>query len=158
MAVQDGSLRFLFKNKGLMYNRKSFKMLSALNQHCRPDLVPETFTTLLSLFNDSMGESEEIMAFRSRFDGMINNMACCKIAIPPILTIMFFLRLLHSCYEDLLKQLWSCYKSLEGASLDTIVADVCYHDKFKLMGSNKKVPVGKTPKASAAAASSVVHK
>jgi hypothetical protein len=36
-------------------------MLAALNQHCRPDLVANAFTTLLSLFNDSMGASEKIM-------------------------------------------------------------------------------------------------
>jgi hypothetical protein len=85
-----------------MYVRKGFKMLAALNHHCCPNLVSNAFTTLLLLFNDSMGKSEEIMPFRSRFDGMINYMACCKIVIPPILTVMFFLHLLHSRYKDLL--------------------------------------------------------
>ncbi len=61
MAVQDGSLCFLFENKGLMYNGKGFEMLAALNQHCCPDLVANAFTTLLLIFNDSMGASEEIM-------------------------------------------------------------------------------------------------
>ncbi len=50
-------------------------MLDALNQHCRPDFVANAFTTLLSLFNDNMGKSEEIMAFYSHFDGMVNDMA-----------------------------------------------------------------------------------
>jgi hypothetical protein len=87
-----------------MYNGKGFEMLAVLNQHCRPNLVTNAFMTLLSMFNDSMGESEESMAFRSRFDGMINDMACCKIVIPPILMVMFFFCLLYSHYNDLLEQ------------------------------------------------------
>jgi hypothetical protein len=63
VAVQDGSWHFLFENKGLMYDGKGFKMLSVLNEHCHPDSVTNTFTTLMSLFNDSMGELEEIMVF-----------------------------------------------------------------------------------------------
>jgi hypothetical protein len=31
VAVQDGSLHFLFENKGSLYDRKGFKMLAALN-------------------------------------------------------------------------------------------------------------------------------
>ncbi len=104
VAVQEGSLRFLFETKGSMYDGKGFEMLDALNQHCRPDSVANAFTTPLSLFNDNMGELEEIMAFRSRFDGMVNNMAGCKIVIPPILMVMFFLSLLHSRYNELLEQ------------------------------------------------------
>jgi hypothetical protein len=50
-------------------------MLDALNQHCRPDSVVNALTTLLSLFNDSMGVLEDIMAFCSCFDGMVNDMA-----------------------------------------------------------------------------------
>jgi hypothetical protein len=38
------------------------------------------------------------------------------------------------------------------------VADVHYHNEFKLVGSSKKVPAGKGPKAAAAAASSAVDK
>jgi hypothetical protein len=158
VAVQDGSLHFLFENKGVMYDGKGFKMLAVLNQHWRPNSVANAFTTLLLLFNDSMGTSEEIMAFRSWFDEMIKNMARCKIVIPPILMVMFFLRLLHSCYDDILKQFWLHYKSLEGASFNSVVADVHYHDKVKIMRSNKKVPASKTPKAAAAAASFAVVK
>ncbi len=85
-----------------MYDGKGFEMLDAFDQQCRPDSVPNAFTTLLSLFNDNMGESEEVMAFHSRFDGMVNDMAQCKIVIPPILMVMFFLCLLYSGYDDLL--------------------------------------------------------
>ncbi len=63
VAVQDGSLCFLFENKGSMYDGTGFEMLSVLNEHCRPDSVANAFTTLMSLINDSMGESEEIMVF-----------------------------------------------------------------------------------------------
>ncbi len=141
-----------------MYDGKGFEMLAALNQHCCPDSVVNAFTTLMLLFNDSMSESEEIMAFRSRFHGMVNDMSRCKIILPPVLMVMFFLHSLHSCYDDLLKQFCSCYKSLESASLDSILADVRYQDENKLVGSDKKLPAGKGPKAAAAATSSAVNK
>ncbi len=36
--------------------------------------------------------------------------------------------------------------------MDSIVGDVCYHDNFKLVGSdNKKSPTGKPPHAATAA-------
>jgi hypothetical protein len=75
VAVQEDSLHFLFENKGSIYDGKGFEMLDALNQHCHPDSIANAFTTLLSLFNDNMGELEDIIAFRSCFDGMVNNMA-----------------------------------------------------------------------------------
>ncbi len=154
VVVQDGSLSFLFENKRLMYDGKGFEILAALNQHCYPDLVANAFTTLLLLFNNSMGASEEIMAFCSQFDGMVNNMARCKFFLPPILIVMFFLRSLHSHYNNLNEQFCSHYKSIEGASLNLIAVDIHYHNKFKLIGSDKKLPLFKTPKAAAAAASS----
>jgi hypothetical protein len=91
LAIQDGSLKFLFENKGSMYDGKGFEMLTALNLHCCPDTVANTFSTLMSLFNDSMGNSKDILAFWSRFNGMINKMCRCKIVIPPLLMVMFFL-------------------------------------------------------------------
>jgi hypothetical protein len=152
VAVQDGSLWFLFETKGSQYDAKGFEMLSALNQHCRPDSVAIAFTMLMLLFNDSMTNSEEIMAFSLCFDGVVNDMAQCKITILLILLVMFFLWALHPWYKDLLKQFCSQYKSLESASLDSIVADVCYHDEFKLVGSDtKKSPAGKAPLAATAA-------
>jgi hypothetical protein len=152
VAVQDGSLRFLFENKGWMYDGKGFEMLSALCEHCRPNSIANTFTTLMSLFNDSMGKSEVIMVIQSRFDGMVNDMAWCKIVILPILMVMFFLCSLHPRYNDLLEQFCSRYKSLDGAFLDSIVADVRYHNEFKLVGSDKKLPPGRNPWAAAASA------
>jgi hypothetical protein len=152
VAVQDGFLHFPFENKGSMYNGKGFKMLSALNEHCHSNSITNAFTTLMSLFNDSMGKSEEIMVFLSQFNGMVNDMAQCKIVIPPILMVMFFLCSLHPCYDDLLEQFCSRYKSLDGASLDSIVADVWYHNEFKLVGLDKKLPPGRNPWAAAASA------
>jgi hypothetical protein len=72
-------------------------MLAALNQYCCPDLVANALTTtLMLLFNDNMDASEEIKAFCSWFNGMVNDMAHCKIFLPPILIVMFFLCSLHS--------------------------------------------------------------
>jgi hypothetical protein len=121
-AVQDGSLCFLFENKVSQYDGKGFEMLAALNQHCQPNSIANAFTTLIALFNDSMTNSKEIMAFCLRFDGMVNNMAPCKITIPPILLVMFFLWAMHPRYKDLLEQFSSQYKSLESASLDSKVS------------------------------------
>ncbi len=74
-----------------MYDGKGFEMLAALNLHCRPDMVANAFSTLMSLFNNSMCDSEDILAFRTQFDGMINKMCQCKIVIPPLLMVKFFL-------------------------------------------------------------------
>lgn len=92
------------------------------------------------------------MAFCSRFDGIVNDMSRCKITIPPILMVMFFLWSLHSRYDDILEKFRSRYKSLEDATLDSIVTDVCYHDEFIPIG--KRGPLPKGPKAAAAAATS----
>ncbi len=131
-------------------------MLAALNQHCRPDSVANAFMTLMSLFNDNMSKSEDIMAFQLQFNGMLNKMSHCKIFIPPMLMVMFFLHSLHSCYEPILDQFWLRYKSLETASLDSIVSDIRFHNELKVVGTDKKVLPGKGPKAAAAAASPAV--
>jgi hypothetical protein len=65
---------------------------------------------------------------------------------------------LHSCYDDLLEQFQSRYKSLEGASLDSIVVDIRYHNEFEFVGSVKKALAPKGPKAMAAAAPPHVDK
>ena len=146
-AVREGSLRFLFDNKGTLYHGKSFEMLAVLNQHCRPDTIANAFSTLMSLFNDVQDHSEPVLEFRSWFDGMVLDMSCSKIILPPIILVMLFLCALHSRYSDLLDQFWSRYKTLETATIDSVVENARYHDKFKLVGSDKKVPGGATPKA-----------
>jgi hypothetical protein len=51
-------------------------------------------------------------------------------SIPQILLVMLFLQALHSHYYDLLEQYCTCFKSIEHATLDSIVDDVAYHDGF----------------------------
>jgi hypothetical protein len=149
-AVREGSLWFLFDNKGTLYHGKGFEMLAVLNQHCRPDTIANAFSTLMSLFNDVQGPSEPVLEFRSRFDGMVLDMSRSKIILPPILLVMLFLRALHSRYSDILDQFRSRYKNLETAAIDSVVEDARYHDEFKLVGSDMKVPGGCTPKAATA--------
>jgi hypothetical protein len=59
--LNDGNLCFLFVNKGSLFHGHGFEMLTTLIQHCRPDLVSNEFTSLLSLFNDIQGEGGEIL-------------------------------------------------------------------------------------------------
>jgi hypothetical protein len=112
-------------------------MLAVLNQHCRPDTIANAFSTLMSLFNDVQGPSEPVLEFRSRFDGMVLDMSRSKIILPPILLVMLFLRALHTRYSDLLDQFRSRYKTLETATIDSVVEYARYHDEFKLVGSDK---------------------
>ncbi len=151
VALQDGSLCYIFKHMDLMYDGKRFEMLAALNLHCCPETVPNAFKTLMSLFNDNMGDSEDTLAFRSRFDGMMNKMSRCKIVIPQILMVMFFLRSLHSHYSPLLNQFRNLLCSIKTALLDSIVLDVHFHHNFTVVGNDKKASKG--PKAAAAAVS-----
>jgi hypothetical protein len=85
-----------------------------------------------SLFNKLQGENKPIVAFRSRFNGLILEMACCEVVIPPLLPVMLFLRSLHSCYLDIVEQFRTQHKSLQTMSIEMIVADVTYHDEFIL--------------------------
>jgi hypothetical protein len=57
-------------------------MLTAIN----------AFSSLLSIFNKLQGKYETILAFCSHFDGLILEMACCKVVIPPLplLLVMLF--------------------------------------------------------------------
>jgi hypothetical protein len=120
-------------------------MLAVLDQHCCPDTISTTFSTLMSLFNDVQGPSEPILEFRSRFDGMVLDMSRSKILLPSIFLVMLFLCAIHSRYSDILDQFRSRYKTLKTATIDSAVADARYHDEFKLVGSDKKG--GPTPKA-----------
>ena len=87
LAVKDGELYFLFENKSDIYNGHSFEMLAALNTYCCPDLVANAFSSFLSIFNKLQGDGEPILAFHSCFDGLIMEMACCKVAIPSLASI-----------------------------------------------------------------------
>ena len=126
-------------------------MLDVLNRHCRPDSVTDAFATLMSLFNDVQGDSEPIVEFRSRFDGMIMDMLRCKVVIPPLLLVVIFICALHSRYSDILDQFRSHYKDLDSVKVDSVVADVKYHDSFQLVDHTKKAPKKGGPGASAVA-------
>ena len=82
VALKNGGLRFLFDNTGSRFHGKGFEMIDVLNRHCRPDSVTNAFTTLMSLFNDAQGDTEPILEFRSRFEGMVMDMSRCKVVIP----------------------------------------------------------------------------
>ncbi len=63
MAAKDGSLRFLFENKGDLFLGPGFEMLATLDQHCHPDTVSNPFSSLLSLFNKVQGDNEPIFRY-----------------------------------------------------------------------------------------------
>jgi hypothetical protein len=126
-------------------------MIDVLNRHCRPDSVTDAFATLMSLFNDVQGDSESIVEFWSHFDGMIMDMSRCKVVIPPLLLVMIFIHALHLHCSDILNQFRSRYKGLESATVDSVVADIKYHDSFQLVDHNKKAPKKGGPVASAVA-------
>jgi hypothetical protein len=153
-AVKDGTLKFLFENKGTLYHGRGFEMLGALMQHCRPDSVSNAFSSLLSLFNDVQGESESIIEYRSRFDGLTLELSRCKVTIPSFLMVMLFLRALHSRYSVIFEQYRSRFKAIETATLDSLVSDVVFHDGFTEVSHNKKkaspVPGARQPAAASA--------
>jgi hypothetical protein len=76
-------------------------MLQVLEDNFRPSSISNTFTfsTLLSLFNDRQSDKEGIHEFRSRFEGHFSALSRSSVAIPPILQVMLFLRVLHSRYH-----------------------------------------------------------
>jgi hypothetical protein len=98
LAIRDGTLHFLFENKGDIYNSCSFEMLATLNAYCCPKSVANSFSSLLSIFNKLQCDDKPIVAFWSRFDGLIFEMVPCKVVISPLLLIML-LRTLHSGYH-----------------------------------------------------------
>jgi hypothetical protein len=140
LAIKDGSLLFLFENKGDIYNGRGFEI--ALTQHCRPDLVLNAFTSLLSLFNDVQGNDEPILQYWSWFDSLIMELSCCKVAIPQMLLVMLFLWAIHSCYLELLHQFWTRFKSIESATINLFVEDIAYHDSFTVHECKGAKPPG----------------
>ena len=150
LAVKDGSLKYLFDNKGDLYNGRGFEMLAALVQHCRPDLVANAFPSLLSLFNDVQGAEEPILQYRSRFDGIIMELSRCKVQIPQILMVMLFLRSIHSRYAEIVEQFRTRFQSIETATLDSIVEGIKFHDGFTVHERKGSKPSG--PRAAAATA------
>jgi hypothetical protein len=79
------------------------------------------------------------------------DMSRCKVVIPPLLLVMIFIPALHLRYSDILDQFRSRYKDLDSATVDSVVADIKYHDSFQLVDHNKKPPKRGGPGASAVA-------
>jgi len=132
--VKDGGdARFLFENTGTTYYDKDFEMLQVLEDHYHPSSISNTFTTLLSLFNDKQSDSEGIHAFCSRFEGNLSVLSHSSVTIPQILQVMLFLRAIHPRYEGLLNQFASKQKDLSTASIDLILLYAKYMDGFILL-------------------------
>ena len=113
-------------------------MLQVLEDHYRPSSISNTFTTLLSLFNDKQGDAEVIHEFRSCFEGNLLILSHSSVAIPQILQVMLFLRAIHPRYEGLINQFASKQKDLSTTSIDLIMSDVKYMDGFIPVDANGK--------------------
>ncbi len=107
-------------------------MLATLNAYCHPGSVANAFSSLLSIFNKLQGDDEPTLAFCSCFDGLILEMACCKVVTPPLLLVMLFLSALHICYLDIIEQFWTRHKYLKTMLIEMIITDVTYHNEFIL--------------------------
>jgi hypothetical protein len=130
LAVKNGLLCYLFKNKCDIYNGCGFEMLVALSQHCHPDSAADASTLLLLIFNDVQQNNKPILQYWSCFDGYIMELLRCKVLIAQILLVMLFLHAIHSPYLDLLDQFCSRFKSIELANINLIVDDIVYHKGF----------------------------
>jgi hypothetical protein len=75
-------------------------MLTALSQHCHPDLVLNAFTSLRSNFNDVQGQDEPILQYWSHFKGLVMELSRCKVTILQVLMVMLFLWAVHGCYSS----------------------------------------------------------
>jgi hypothetical protein len=147
-----GDARFLFEYTGTLYYDKGFEMLKALEDHYCPSSISNTFTTLLSLFNDKQSDAEGIHKFCSRFEGNLSILSLSSVAIPQILQVMLFLRAIHPRYDGLLIQVASKQKDLSTASIDSILSDAKYMDCFIPVGAKgKPVLSPSTPRCPTAA-------
>ncbi len=82
LMVKHGNHHFLFENKGSLYHGHGFEMPAALIQHCRPDLVSNAITSLLSIFNDIQGDGESILEYQAQFDGLTIELSPTKLHSP----------------------------------------------------------------------------
>ena len=147
MALKDGSVRHLFENTDSKYFGKGFEMLQVLEDNFRPSSTSNSFTTLLTLFNDTQGDKVSIHEFRSRFEGHLGALSCSSVAIPSILRVMLFLCVMHPRYGNLLTQFAAKQKDLSLASIDSVVLDAKFMDEFTAVGAGVKPKPG-TPSPS----------
>ncbi len=157
LAVKDGSLHFLFDNKGNFYHNCNFEMLMALIRYYHPDLMPNAFASLLSLFNNVQRDLEPILQYRLFFDSLVNKLSWCKVAMPQILTVMLSLWAIHGHISSLVNQFCTHHKSIEDATIKIIVGGCSYHNSFILFKKKGFKPSGPAlcqPAAAAAIANS----
>jgi hypothetical protein len=151
-ALKDGPTRFLFVNTGSTYYDRGFEMLQILEDNFCPSSISNTFTTLLSLFNDKQSDKEGVHEFHSQFEGNLLALSHSSVTIPQILQVMLFLHAIHPCYQDLLNKFASKQKDLSVASIDSVVANAKFIDKFVAIGTNgEPVHPPSTPQAPAVA-------
>ncbi len=113
-------------------------MLQVLEDNFCPSSISNTFTTLLSLFNNRQSDTEGIHEFCLQFKGNLLALSCLLVAIPQILQVMLFLHAIHSHYQGLLNQFAFKQKDLSAASIDFVVADAKFMDEFATVGENGK--------------------
>ncbi len=141
-ALKNGSVRHLFENTDNKYFGKGFEMLQVLEDTFHPSLISNSFTTLLSLFNDTQGDKEGLHEFRSRFEGHLGALSRSSVAIPPILQVMLFLQALHARYGDLLSQFALKQKDLSTTTIDSAISDAKFMDEFTVVGAGGKPKPG----------------
>ena len=127
-------------------------MLQVLEDNFCPSSISNTFTTLLSLFNDRQSDTEGIHKFRLQFEGNLLALSRSLVAIPQILQVVLFLRAIHLRYQGLLNQFVSKQKDLSATSIDPLVADAKFMDEFATVSVNgKAIHPTSTPRSPAAA-------
>jgi hypothetical protein len=131
LAVKDGLLRYLFENKGDLYNGRCFEMLAALSQHCRPVWL-QMLLPHVSCYST---------ACRGTMSQSYNIGLALTASLWSSWTARLLSPLIHSCYSDLLDQFCTRFKSIKTATINLIVDNIVYHDGFTVHErKNAKTP------------------
>jgi hypothetical protein len=151
-------VHYLFENTNSNYFGKGFEMIQVLKDNFHPSSISNSFTTLLTLFNDTQGDKEGIHKVRSQFEGHLGALSRPSVAIPPILQVMLFLCAIHVCYSDLLSQFTSKHKDHSLASINSVMANAQFMDEFVVVGGKHKPGTPNPSSCSPAAASVAMDK
>jgi hypothetical protein len=81
---------FLFENTGSTFYGKGFEMLQLLKDSFCPSPISNTFTTLLALFNATLGDKEGLHEFHASFEGHVSSLSQSSMVIHLILQEMLF--------------------------------------------------------------------
>jgi hypothetical protein len=157
-SLKDGPVWFLFENTGSTFYGKGFKMLQVLKDNFLFSSISNTFTTLLALFNATQGDKEGLHEFHLHFEGHLAALSQSLVTIPPILQVMLFLCTLYSRYHDLLMQFALKQKDLTSATINSVVADAQFMDKFIVVGVKSKPSTPGASPCTPAAASVATNK